>query len=80
PGGGLLVRSPTIVASDRPGHARPWLGTYHLVAVYSRALTDEEVRANFRAGPRRRTPTVSAPEWRTSFVRSQKRTTGIRTD
>ncbi len=29
---------------------RPWLGTLHLVAVYSRALTAEEVGRNFTAG------------------------------
>ncbi len=29
---------------------RPWLGTYHLVAVYDRALTESEVRRNFSAG------------------------------
>ncbi|MGE5192398.1 MAG: DUF1549 domain-containing protein, partial [Deltaproteobacteria bacterium] len=33
---------------------RPWLGELHLVAVYGRALTDEEVARNFAAG----TPTV----------------------
>jgi len=31
--------------------ARPWLGTYHLVALYSRALSDAEVATNFAAGP-----------------------------
>ena len=29
---------------------RPWLGTYHLVAVYSQCLRPEEVEQNFRAG------------------------------
>jgi hypothetical protein len=29
-----------------------WLGTYHLVAVYARALTAQEVAQNFAAGPR----------------------------
>ena len=29
---------------------RDWLGTYHLIAVYNRALTEEEVGANFAAG------------------------------
>jgi hypothetical protein len=29
---------------------RPWLGTYRLVALYSRDLTAEEVQQNFRAG------------------------------
>lgn len=30
---------------------RPWLGTFHMVAIYSRALTAEEVSTNFSAGP-----------------------------
>jgi hypothetical protein len=30
---------------------RPWIGTYHLVAIYDRALNDVEVQANFLAGP-----------------------------
>lgn len=29
---------------------RPWLGTYHLVAIYDRSLSPEEVAAHFRAG------------------------------
>lgn len=31
--------------------SRAWLGTYHLVALYSRALSPEEVKQNFLAGP-----------------------------
>ena len=30
---------------------REWLGEYHLVAIYSRALTLDEILANFAAGP-----------------------------
>ena len=30
---------------------RPWLGTLHLVAIYSRALTAKEITQNFSAGP-----------------------------
>lgn len=30
---------------------RPWLGTLHLVAVYSRALSSKDVTQNFNAGP-----------------------------
>jgi hypothetical protein len=30
---------------------RPWLGTYRLLAIYSRDLTVEEIEQNFRAGP-----------------------------
>jgi hypothetical protein len=29
---------------------RPWRGTYHLVAIYSRALSRQEVEQNFKAG------------------------------
>jgi hypothetical protein len=32
--------------------SRAWLGEYHLVAIYSRALSAEEVSENFRVGPR----------------------------
>jgi hypothetical protein len=32
---------------------RAWLGTYHLVAIYDRALTEAEVQQNFTAGPPR---------------------------
>jgi hypothetical protein len=31
---------------------RPWLGSYHLVAIYSRALDSAEVAQNFNAGTR----------------------------
>jgi hypothetical protein len=30
---------------------RPWLGEYHLVAIYNRALSANEVRQNFMSGP-----------------------------
>ncbi|MGN6103561.1 MAG: LamG domain-containing protein [Kofleriaceae bacterium] len=30
---------------------RSWLGTYALVAIYNRGLTEDEIRANFQAGP-----------------------------
>jgi hypothetical protein len=31
---------------------RPWLGEYHLVALYNRALSPEDVNLNYLAGPR----------------------------
>ena len=31
--------------------SREWLGEYHVVAIYGRALTDDEVGQNFAAGP-----------------------------
>ena len=36
---------------------RPWLGTLHLVAIYSRALSAEEVLQNYAAGESARTST-----------------------
>ena len=30
---------------------RPWLGDYHLLAIYNRALTEEDVITNFQTGP-----------------------------
>ena len=36
---------------------RPWLGQFHFVAVYDRALSDSEVEQNFRAG---QTPVMPA--------------------
>ncbi|WP_339733471.1 DUF1592 domain-containing protein [uncultured Gimesia sp.] len=38
-----------ILANEKTG-GRPWLGEFHLVAIFSRALTDSEVKQNFRAG------------------------------
>jgi hypothetical protein len=35
---------------DEFTHNRAWDGTYHLVAIYERALDAGEVRGNFRAG------------------------------
>lgn len=35
---------------------RPWLGTYHLVAIYARALPPNEVERNFQAGAAASTP------------------------
>ena len=39
-----------LTLANENGGGRPWLGTYNLVAVYSRSLTADEVRQNFRAG------------------------------
>ena len=38
------------LANEQSGD-RPWQGTYHLVAVYSRSLTPKDVAQNFAAGP-----------------------------
>ncbi len=39
---------------------RPWLGDLHLVSIYNRALTEEEVAQNFAAGPN---IAVDVKEW-----------------
>lgn len=38
-----------ILANEKTGD-RPWLGEFHLVAIFSRALTASEVKQNFQAG------------------------------
>jgi len=35
---------------DELAGGNPWLGTFHLVAIYSRALTAAEIHQNFLAG------------------------------
>ncbi len=40
----------TFVMANEDGVARPFLGDYHLVAIYNRALSAEEIAANFQAG------------------------------
>jgi mono/diheme cytochrome c family protein len=40
---------PLVLANEATGD-RPWIGTLHLVAIYDRALTADEVTQNFRAG------------------------------
>jgi hypothetical protein len=39
-----------ITIANATGGGRPWLGTFHLVAIYSRALNSDEVAQNFAAG------------------------------
>ncbi len=39
-----------LALADEVSGARPWLGTYHLVAIYARDLNSREVANNFRAG------------------------------
>lgn len=40
-----------LALGDELSGDRPWLGELHLVAIYSRALTEQQVRQNYRAGP-----------------------------
>jgi len=39
-----------LVLADEVGGGRSWLGEFHLVAIYNRALSTEEVEQNFHAG------------------------------
>ena len=39
-----------LILANEVTRDRPWLGTFHLVALYSRALTAKEVGQNFKAG------------------------------
>jgi hypothetical protein len=41
----------TFALAGDPGGRDTWLGTLHLVAMYDRALTADEVATNLRAGP-----------------------------
>jgi hypothetical protein len=41
-----------LALADEHIGSRSWLGEYHLLAVYSRALTADEVAQNLRVGPR----------------------------
>lgn len=41
----------TLVLGNEATNDRPWLGTFHLVAIYNRALNPQEVTQNFQAGP-----------------------------
>ena len=46
--------------------SRPWLGTYHLVAIYRRALTTKEVQQNYTAGAGATAPSVVVRKTRDS--------------
>ena len=43
-------RSYSLMLGNERDGSRPWLGTYHLVAIYSRALSEQEVQQNYAAG------------------------------
>jgi hypothetical protein len=40
-----------LLLANEEGAPRAWLGAYHLIAIYGRALTAAEIALNFRAGP-----------------------------
>ena len=62
---------PLLLANEN-SNDRPWLGTYYLVAVYSRALTTAEVGHNFSVGyaspPRAPSELTAAPVSASSIV------------
>ncbi len=41
----------TLALGNELSNERPWLGTFHLVAIYDRSLSAAEVTQNFKAGP-----------------------------
>jgi hypothetical protein len=43
--------SAKLVLANETTNDRPWLGTYHLLALYDRALGPREIMRNFKAGP-----------------------------
>lgn len=51
--GGPLDWDPmrTLSLSGEPNGKNPWLGSYHLMAMYDRVLSDAEIMQNFVAGP-----------------------------
>ena len=49
------------LANELGGSNRPWLGTFHLVAFYSQALTAQQVLQNFNAGPQTGPPPNQPP-------------------
>jgi hypothetical protein len=50
--------------ANNPAGTRAWLGNLHLVALYDRALTPEEVLQNYEAGPRGEGPVASSQQVR----------------
>lgn len=58
-----------VLANEMTGD-RPWLGEFHLVAVYSRALNLKEVMQNYQAGT---TSTLSQPPSKEALAASRAR-------
>lgn len=52
---------PLVLANENSGD-RPWLGEFHLVAVFSRALTTNEINQNYRAGTNVKTGKIQTKE------------------
>ena len=49
-----------LALGDELNTSRAWRGTYHLVAIYGRALSAEEIQQNFSAGASARIPHLAA--------------------
>lgn len=66
-----------LLVGNEVGGERPWRGEVALVALYSRALSDDEVTRNHAAGPPEVSEAVAVPPLRLrgdAFVRSESRT------
>ncbi len=50
------------------GANRPWLGTYHLLAIYEEALTPTEIQQNFGSGPEEEGVGVNTPPYATGSL------------
>ncbi len=61
---------PLLLANEMTGD-RPWLGELHLVAIYSRALSADEVAGNFVAGHRPRSAAVLAQTEQSRFFETR---------
>jgi len=57
--------------ADEASGGRPWLGTMHLVAIYSRPLSATEVTQNYKAGPAAKTDEVLAQRRHEQFFESK---------
>ena len=47
-----------LLLGNENGDARPWLGTYHLVALFERSLSTKEIERHYRAGAGATSPPV----------------------
>jgi len=61
----------TLSLANEASGGRPWLGTLHLVAIYSRPLSAKEVTQNYTAGPNAKTGAVLAQRRHEQFFESK---------
>ena len=61
----------TLSLANEASGGRPWLGTLHLVAIYSRPLSAKEVTQNYTAGPDAKTGAVLAQRRHEQFFESK---------